>query len=177
MSELMEKLIDDVEETDAQITEEEARFTVDDDRKAEWCIGKIREAQAELAKFMDWYNAQIEREKKRVESRIAFFEDKLKPYFAMVPKKETKTQLSYQLPSAKLVLKRQGPEFVRDDEKLIPWARENAPDFVKTKLSIDWAGMKKTLTVVGDQVADSAGEVVPGITVQDRPDVFKVEVK
>lgn len=178
MSEMLDKMLEAAEEAEEnQLTEEEVRFRVDDDQKADWCLRKIREANEEADKMTAWYTEQMKKILKRRDERVAFFEEKLKPYFAMVPKKETKTQLSYQLPGGKLVLKKQGPEFTRDDAVLVPWARENAPECVKTKLSIDWAEFKKTLTVVGDQVADGAGEIVPGITVTERPEVFKVEVK
>ena len=176
MSEYPEKQTTD-EEVELFISEEESRFTVDDDQKAEWCLRKIREANEEAEKFTEFYTEQMRKVLKRRDSRIAFFEEKLKPYFTMVPKKETKTQLSYPLPSGKLVLKKQAPEFTRDDEQLLPWVRENLPEYVKVKYSVDWANMKKQLTIVGDNVADPYGEIVPGIRVTERPPEFMVEVK
>ena len=180
MSEMMDKMLDAVEEAEeSQLTEEEVRFMVDDDQKAEWCIRKIAEEKAELEKFLDWYNHQIERAKKRAENRIAFFEEKLKPYFASVPKKETKTQLSYQLPSGKLVLKRQGPEFEKDEGTVLDWL-DRQPDgknYIKIKETLDWSGLKNVLTIAGGRMVTEDGEIVPGITVMERPDVFKVEVK
>ena len=179
MSEMMDKILDDVEEMDAQLTEEEVRFTVDDDSKAEWCLEKIREANAEADRMQAWYTEQMKRILKRRDSRVSFFEEKLKPYFAMVPKHETKTQSSYTLPSGKLVLKHQGPEFERDDKVILAWLKANEEKkFVKVKESVDWAELKKTIEICGDKaVFVETGEVISGITIADRPDVFKVEVK
>lgn len=178
MSEMTDKLLDEIEETDAQLTEEEKRFVVDDDQKAEWCLNKIREAEAERDKWRDFYMDRMEREETKYQNRRAFFEHLLEGYFRTVPKKETKTQLSYPLPSGRLVLKRQGPEYERDDELILAWLKANDEgQYVKVKESVDWSSLKKTLTIVGEQVAGDSGEIIPGITVVMRPDAFKVEVK
>ena len=54
----------------------------------------------------------------------------------MVPHKVTKTQESYALPSGKLVLKEQKPEWVHDDTQLLPWVKANLPEMIRTKESI-----------------------------------------
>jgi hypothetical protein len=173
---------------ESALTEEERRFTVDDDQKAEWCLEKIREAKADLMKWIEFYVEQTDKVKAKCEARIAFFEGMLQRYFATVPHKETKTQESYALPSGKLVLKKQGPDYERDDALILAWLKANDGDrFVKTKESVDWAELKKKIDVLqltaGDEkvteqvVFTETGEVVPGITVTARPDVFKVEVK
>jgi hypothetical protein len=43
----------------------------------------------------------------------------------------------------------------------------------------DWAGLKKVVTVTPDgaHVATDDGEIIPGVTVTPRPDVFKVEME
>ena len=178
MSEFVDKLMEDIETADdSRIPEEYVRFTVDDDQKAEWCLGKIREANAEKEMWTAFYMDRLKKICDKCDSTVAFMEDKLKPYFTMVPHRETKTQASYQLPSGKLVLKKRGPEFERDDDQLLPWLKENIPALVKVKETPDWANLKKHLTIVGDQAVDPDGEIVPGVTVTERPDEFKVEVK
>ena len=178
MNEWKETLQNEEVETDT-LTEEERRFVVDDDQKAEWCLRKIQEAKTDIQMWDAFYDAQFRKVKEACESRISFFEYLLRDYFRMVPKKETKTQQSYQLPSGKLVLKKQAPEYVRDDELIIAWLKANDEQrYVKVKESLDWAALKKTLTIVGgEQVAGESGEIIPGIIVESREDVFKVEVK
>lgn len=166
------------------ISEEEVRWQVTDDQGAEWCLAKIREANAEKEKWRGYYEEQLRKINKREDCRIAFFENKLAIYFGSVPHKETKTQQSYQLPSGKLVLKKQGPEWEHDDEKLLPWIKDNYEgDFIKVKESINWSALKKAFqedecidTAYGGLMTDS-GEIIPGIHIVDRPEKFVVEVK
>jgi len=174
MSELMESPV----YSDDFISEQEEGFTVADDQTAEWCLQKIKDEIAEADKWTEFYAQQMQRILARKNYRIAFFEGRLQRYFNNVPHKITKTQESYQLPSGKLVYKRQGPEYERDDELILAWLKANdETKFVKTKESVDWSELKKTLTIVGEQAAGETGEIIPGIIVTERPDVFKVEVK
>ena len=102
----------------------------------------------------------------------------LQHYFDTVPHKITKTTESYPLPSGKLVFKAQAPEYERDEEKVIEWLKQtNGTEFIKVKESLDWAGLKKTVTVLEDKVITEDGEVVPGIKAIQRDPVFTVEVK
>ena len=86
----------------------------------------------------------------------------------------------YQLPSGKLVYKKQAPEIKHDDEAILAWLYENsqAPEtYIEYKETLKWGELKKVLQVAGNGMATSDGEMIPGITVTERPDVFKVEVK
>ena len=160
------------------VTEEEAGFHVEDDSAAEWCLKKIREEKAELEKWEAFYKGQLEKMQKRADYRIGFFEQKLAMYFGSVPHKVSKTQESYQLPGGKLVYKRQAPEIIRDDEKVIAWLKTNCEGaHVKTKEVLDWAELKKNVVFMGENVVNGDGEIIPGITVTERPDKFVVEVK
>lgn len=165
------------EQPEAQ--EEPEGFHVTDDRGAEWCMKIIREANAEKAKWTDFYQAQLKKICDREDSRIAYMEAKLAEYFARIPHKVTKTQESYQLPSGKLIVKRQGPEVTRDDEAIMGWLYENSQrpeEYINIKETLNWAKLKKCLKVSGDRMTTDDGEVIPGITVTERPDKFVVEV-
>ena len=171
MSELMEE--------EVFVTEEEAGFQVTDDQTAEWCLKKIREANEEKQRWKEYYDEQLRKICAREDSRIAFMEMKLQSYFASVPHKQTKTQESYQLPGGKLVLKKQAPEYERDDELIIAWLKAaGKTHLVNTKEVLNWMELKRELKPVNDeQVVDSDGEIVPGLYVHERPDKFVVEVK
>ena len=176
--------MEEMQNEESYLSEEEAGWQVTDDQAAEWCLGKIREANTEKEKWTAFYMDRLKKIVDREDSRIAFFENKLAIYFGSVPHRETKTQASYQLPSGKLVLKKQTPEIERDDEKLIPWLRENYEgDYVKVKETVDWATLKKAFAsddligVHGNHFITDDGEIIPGITVTERPDKFVVEVK
>lgn len=179
-------LNDQDEKEQEYMTEEERGFEVTDDIKAEWCLKKIQEANAEMAKWVRFYDEQIRKAKDRAAFRVAYLEHLLRPYFDSVPKKETKTQASYQLPSGKLVMKAQKPEWAHDDTQLLPWVKNNLPGYVKVKESVDWMELKKELSLVelqagdgtiGYTVVNADGEIVPGVTAVERDPVFKVEVK
>lgn len=168
----------------SELLQDETReeFSVIDDATAQWCMKKIKEAEADRAMWKAHYEAQMEKVNKAADESIAYFTGKLEEYFATVPHKATKTTESYSLPGGKLVQKKQNPEYKTDDAELLQWLKENFMfDFIKTKTveSADWAGLKKIVTVTPDgaHVATDDGEIIPGVTVTPRPDVFKVEME
>lgn len=161
------------------VSEAEAGFQVNDDQAAQWCLDRIREANAEKERWKAYYEEQLKKITDREDRRIQFFEMKLMQYFGSVPHKQTKTQESYQLPGGKLVLKKQAPEYERDDELIIAWLKAaGKTHLVNTKEVLNWMELKRELKPVNDeQVVDSDGEIVPGLYVHERPDKFVVEVK
>lgn len=174
--------------TDQFLPEEETQqegFRVDDDLKADWCLDKLREINAEYKRFEIVVKAKIEqlqqalqKAQEKKEREASFFEMKLREYFETVKAKETKTQKSYILPSGKLVLKYQQPEFKRDDEVLLNWAEKNKPQFIKIKKSVDWNNLKKNVKVINNMVIDNeTGEIVDGVTLEEREPKFMVEVE
>lgn len=112
----------------------------------------------------------------QAEADKAYFMGLLESYFATVPHKTTKTQESYTLPGGKLIRKAQAPAYIRNDAQLLPWAKENA--LHKVTEVPDWASIKKRVTVNGTTAVDTeTGEIIPGITVEQRPPVFQVSLK
>lgn len=156
------------------------RFTVTDDSTAEWCLKKIKEAKADKEKWRQHYAEQMKKVEEATAQAVGYFEGLLEAYFEQVPHKATKTQESYTLPGGKLIRKKQQPKFETDDEALVPWLEENfMGQLVKVKKSADWAALKKVCSVTpdGEHVATDEGEIIPGVTVTQRPDVFKVEME
>lgn len=160
------------------MSEANERFRVEDDQTAEWCIKQIQQANAEKEKWKAFYDERYKRVCESCDLTIANMESLLQSYFESVPHKVSKTQESYALPSGKLVFKRQEVEYERDDNAVIEWLKQNnRPEFIKTKETLDWASMKRNITVMGETVADENGEIIPGIKATERPDLFKVEVR
>ena len=158
--------------------EESERFHIVDDQTAEWALQQIKNAYDEMAKWKVFYDDRYQKVVNSCELTISNMESLLQSYFDTVPHKETKTQESYQLPSGKLVFKKQAPEYKKNDQEVIGWLLNNRGErFVKAVPVLDWAALKKTITVVGETVADENGEVIPGITAIERENVFKVELK
>lgn len=164
-----------------ELENREERFEVNDDSKAEWCLRKIREAEADRAMWKKHYEEQMKRVDESTDATVAYFSAALEEYFDSVPHKTTKTQESYVLPHGKLIRKKQLPKYDIDEETLVNWLRTNSMnEYVKVKETADWANLKKVVYIAPDITGETAivtddGEIVSGIKVTMRPDVFKVE--
>ena len=95
-----------------------------DDLDAEYLMGRIRQANRQYEKMEAWYARQLEKAKEVRDKTVSWAETNLRAYFdSLETKKKTKTQISYELPSGKLVLKHQEPKYETDDEALVPWLK------------------------------------------------------
>ena len=185
----MSEVLDIFEENTTEQAEAPARerFEVDNDMKAEWVLSKIRrireaqsKEQAELTRQMQFYKDQMALVDKQADNEVAWFESMLHPYFADRMEggftKQTKTQITYKLPTGKMTLKKQNPKYERNDAELLPWLKANRPDLVKVEESPNWGELKKAVKVMGDCVVTEDGEIVPGVKVTEQEDRFEVEV-
>lgn len=160
----------------SEIRESEG-FVIDSDAKALWALQKIKEARADRDTWVAWYQQKIKEITEQTDFDTMNLERMLADYFATVPHKTTKTQESYTLPCGKLILKKQNPEYTRDDKTVIEWLKANKmPQFVKVKEELDWSGLKAATGVFEGNVVTEDGEIIPGITVTDREAKFVVEV-
>ena len=166
------------EDLDSEIT----AFTIDSDKKADWAIGKIKEEQENtnrlrqiaMSKIAELQN-KIKELDERTERRTGNLKAMLMDYMQTVkPTKQTKTQTQYELLSGKLVWKKQQPMYERDEAKLLTWAETTVPELVKVKKEVSWADLKKQADVSGDKLLLD-GEIIPGVTVIERPDTFEVQ--
>ncbi len=163
-----------------------APFEIDNDRKAEWALQRIKEIYAERDRLVELceamirdYTEKIEAYDKKADSDAAYLKSLLSVYFLTVPHKVTKTQETYKLASGTLKLKNPGPTYNRNDEMLM-----NAfPEFVKTRRELDWKGLKGSIDAVMMDgtlraVCRDTGEIIPeeALTVVERPLEFTVEV-
>ena len=167
------------EDLDSEIT----AFTIDSDKKADWAIGKIKEEQENtirlrqiaISKIVELQN-KIKELDERAERRTGNLKAMLMDYMQTVkPTKQTKTQTQYELLSGKLVWKKQQALYERDEAALLAWAETTVPELVKVKKEVSWADLKKQADVSGDKLLLD-GEIIPGVTVVEREDVFEVQV-
>ena len=64
-------------------------------------------------------------------------------------------------------------EIKKDDEALKAFVKESAPEFIETKETVKWGEFKKTLTATEDgRYITADGEIVDGVTFEEKPDVF-----
>lgn len=170
---------------DHQMMEEENQqptelpFVVDSDSKADWAMRKIAEARKDTCKWQEHFSGQMDKIRKANEETEAFFTSALARYFQTVPLKETKTQSKYVLPSGELVLKRQQPEYQRDDPKLMECLmHDDLSQYIKLTPSVDWASLKAACTITEDGtfVDKDSGLVLDGVKAVPRPDKFEVKI-
>lgn len=159
-------------------------FRIDNDNTADWALRTISSELAErdrLIKIAEDQIAELQEQitalNEKYNNKTKFLKSCLAEYFATVPHKSTKTQESYKLLSGSLVLKKESQKIVHDDEKLIAYLKANdGEDFIKIKESVDWAGFKKSLSIVGNDVVDTElGCIVEACSVEDVPASFDIK--
>ena len=163
--------------------ETEESFVIDSAQKANWAIGKVKEAQARRDLFCEAARAQIgsleaqmEEQSVKCQMETAGLLEALDRWLDTAPAKRGKTQLSLELPKGKVVRKFPTLEYVRDESALVQWAKENAPELVQVAETTRWGELKKELKVLHGQVIHQpTGEVLDCITAKENPG--RVEVK
>lgn len=159
--------------------EELEEVIVLDDASAMMMVDRIREANEQYNRLESWYKVQLERAKTIRDRTVAWAERSLQGYLGIVPARETKTQKAYDLPGAQLLLKHQQPKYEVNDAVMVPWLKDNdLAGYVVTKETAAWGELKKTLVKgpTGEYFTQD-GEVIPGLTVTQRPDEFQVKLK
>lgn len=162
---------------DATSCEQEATsFKITDDLKADWAARKIADKRRELERLRAHYDAQLRAAEEATERDCAYLERLLYEYFTTCPAKRTKTQASYALPSAKLVLKAPALQYERRTDKLLVYLKANHPEMVKTKEEPAWADFKRLVQPLEDGacVDSETGEVVDGVTASMGAEKFEV---
>lgn len=166
----------------SELLEESNEFRITDDLMADWAVEKINAARAERDRLVSLVQEKIEQLQDKRQLYIVNFEEntsylraKLMDYFQTVKTQDTKTMKKYKLVSGTLVLKKQQPLYERDEAALLGWAETTVPELVKVKKEVSWADLKKQADVSGDKLLLD-GEIIPGVTVIERPDTFEVQV-
>ncbi len=162
---------------------EQSEFKIDTDQKAEWALNIIREEQAEAQRLINvcnsqilYYQSELKKVQDKLEQKTANLKSMLFEYFQTVPRKATKTQETYTLPSGKLKLKYPQPEYKRDDGTLLKWLKErDMTDYIRVSESPKWGELKKTVQVAGDKACID-GEIIDGIQIIEKAPVFDIEI-
>lgn len=159
----------------------EARFTVDNDEKAEWVLERLRERKEKTDRFIRHYEAQIEKMKNKMESYALWAESLLRNYLEsdLILVKETKTERKYLLPGGELKLKKQPLKYIKDDAALLEEIKQKQLAYIVTKESPDWAGLKKITQVLDDGtvILTTTGEVLESVKAEEQETKFTVTIK
>ena len=170
--------------------ENEERFVIDNDSKANWALRKVRhmkkkqekneklaEEQIEkIQKEIDEIEHWLEKENEKIQNNIDFMKSKLK-YYAMELKDENPDLKTHSLPFGALKFRKKRPKWNYDDDKLLEFTENNLEEAVKVKKKVDKRKLKKKAEVVGNKaVLKDTGEIIEGVSVVQRPEKFKIDI-
>lgn len=154
-------------------------------RRIAWYEEKKKEADTIIEQQIAPFLARIEKikewgrqSKDGFEERQAYYSNLLEQFMKAEIEKQIelgkKPKKSLSLPYGKISLKKQQPEFLRDEATLLEYAKEIG--FVKVKETADWAAIKKSCAVVDGKLWDMNGEAVPGVTVIEKEEKFEIKL-
>ncbi|KIL77697.1 host-nuclease inhibitor Gam family protein [Bacillus badius] len=160
-----------------EAAEAQRRVSYFKDRQAE--IDAITEQQIEpFLKKIEMIKEWGKEAKKEFMEKESYYATTLEQYLRSEVEKQVeagkKPKKTLALPYGKISLKKQQPEFVKDEEKLFEYAKQSG--LIKVKESTDWAEVKKQCQIVNGVMVDENGEVIPGVQVVERPDKFELKL-
>lgn len=164
---------------------QDERFVVDSVDRLDWCVRQISEiekeelpyiecAQRQIARLQQW----VRKAEERIEERTAHFKALMRPFVEQMLADSKRRTIN--APSGSVSLRKQEPEFEKDDESLVKWLKESGKrDLVKVKESVDWASLKKQLVdVMEDGTCVTVdGELIPVEAVKAIPRPDKLYIK
>ena len=170
---------------DNQVEVKQERFVVDDDSKANWALGKIGELKDELEssqklaeKEIDKVERWLAKEEKRIGNEIDFFEDLLFKYALRLKNKDPKFRTK-SLPNGAIKFRKQRDKWVYDDEKLLNYLEKSEMhDLIRINKEPKKNKLREKFDISqGDKLINpETGEIVDGITIEERGDKFSTEV-
>lgn len=173
--------MEDVERSLAEAMESGNSFYLENDADADSALHKIQR----LNRGIEWAKKLAEQQKQKIdlwlEQQIAnrqeaiSSQENLLQLYAEDRLRNSKRK-SVSLPNGKFGFRKQPPKITHDDTILLAFAKEAAPQFVKVKESLDWAGLKKSCIIDQDKMIDENGEVLPGITIEQQEAKFYVDI-
>ena len=183
----LDEYLQQINEVPGQDALEKPRFEITTKEQALWALRKIASIERARKEAQDAARAEIERisqwlqdEELRANQARKYLDYLLEQYHRAQLDDNPKLK-TIKLPHGELQLRAQSPEFVKEEEVLLDWAKSNRPEFVTQppppdpKLS--WAELKKVLKVVNGMAVDpDTGEAVPGVTVTERPLKFQIKL-
>lgn len=150
------------------------RFRITDDGAAEWALRKMAVARRRAAQNSELANTEITRIEGwlsevngKLDREASFFESLLVEYHRDCldddPNRKTIT-----LPAGALKARKNPDGIEIDEEKFIPFAKQEREDLLRVMVAPDKKAVK--------EAALKDGEVLPGVTKVDGSTSFKVEV-
>lgn len=173
-----------------QYTEPQANvlFEVSSDSEVSRAVDYINWAEYQKEKNTKMYDESIapfienikkadkwlEEQNGRLETNVNTVTTNLKVYLMRDNQKRVesgkKARKTVKTPFGNFSLKKQQPQFVKEEKLLMEYAKSAGKVNEKTTVSIDWAAIKKESQLVDGKLIDPNGEVVPGVKVVEQDD-------
>ena len=157
------------------------RFTIENLDSANWAFRKLAAIERKRSEIKELADKEIQRikewqeqEEKGLNNSKEFFEGLLTEYF--IRQKEVDPKFKISTPYGKVSSRKQQPKWNYDNDKVVEWLRKNNSELIRVKEEPDKREIKKAYKVVGNNVVTEDGEIVEGITIEDRPDSITVKV-
>ena len=173
-----------------QYTEPQANvlFEVNSDSEVSRAVDYINWAEYQKEKNTKMYEESIapfienikkadkwlEEQNGRLETNVNTVTTNLKVYLMRDNQKRVesgkKARKTVKTPFGNFSLKKQQPQFVKEEKLLMEYAKSAGKVNEKTTVSVDWAAIKKESRLVDGKLIDPNGEVVPGVKVVEQDD-------
>lgn len=170
------------------IEETKEPFVIDNQEKAAWAMRKLRQHRQKQAENTNTANSLIgalqqdiegvqawkKEQNEAIEKDASYFLSGLETWHRKQYEEDNDIK-TIKLPFGQLKIRAQQPEYIRDAVTLLAWAKSSRPDAVKVKEEADWATIKKSVVAQDGKAIDTtSGEIVDGVTVEEREPKFEV---
>ena len=170
------------DEIDEETSSNEHTFVIDKPELANWAIRKVKEARRRRDMFnsaaydtISRMEEKIAENNRRCDSETGMLLTALDRYLDIVPAKESKTQRTFILPEGKLKKKFARLDFKPDNERLAAYLADDE-EYIKVIREPKWSEFKNILQAVnGNIIRTDTGEIVEGVTIEERPESFDIE--
>lgn len=181
MDALFEMELQEIDEIIEDGTQEKERFKIENLEAANWAFRKlaaIERKRGEIKELADKETERIkewqEQEEKGLNNSKEFFEGLLTEYF--IRQREVDPKFKISTPYGKVSSRKQQPKWNYDNDKVLNWLKENDTELIRIKEEINKVELKKKYQIVGNEVVTEDGEIVEGITIENRPDSINIKV-
>lgn len=164
-----------------ETSETQERFRIENLEAANWAFRKLAAIERKRKEIQELANKEIERikawqekEERSLDNSKEYFEGLLTEYFAREREKDPKFKIS--TPYGKVSARKQQPKWHYDEDKLVKWLKENNQNLLRVKYEPDKDKIKKTYKIVGTNVVTEDGEIVEGITIEERLEKVIIKV-
>jgi len=181
MDVLFEMELQEIDEIMEESQQEKERFKIETLEAANWALRKLAAINAEEKKINNLKDKEISRienwakdELDKLSNSRQFFEGLLTEYF--IKQRELDPKFKISTPYGKVTARKQQPKWNYDEDKVVNWLLQNDKELVRVKYEPDKNGIKKKYKIVGTNVVTDDGEIVEGITVEERPETISIKV-